>query len=68
MPANLTTLPHFSVSSAMNFANSPDVIDSSSAPRSAAENVQFMVKGLKKVCRDWRLDFKNGKLGNEAAA
>src|SRR5215471_14303258 len=35
MPANLTTLPHFSVSSTIRFANSSDVIDNSSAPMSA---------------------------------
>src|SRR6516162_6167532 len=33
MPANLTTLPHFSVSSAINAPNSVDVIGIGSAPR-----------------------------------
>jgi hypothetical protein len=44
MPADLTTLPHFSVSSTMNFANSPDVIDLAdtapeAAPTSQAEEL-----------------------------
>src|SRR5215813_4948724 len=36
MPANLTTLPHFSVSSATNFLNSAVVIDIGSTPNSAS--------------------------------
>jgi hypothetical protein len=35
MPANLTTLPHFSVSSAMNFPNSLGEPGSTVPPRSA---------------------------------
>ena len=35
MPANLTTLPHLSVSSAMNFPNSRAVVGNAVLPRSA---------------------------------
>ena len=36
MPANLTTLPHFSVSSAMSLANSAGELESTVPPRSAS--------------------------------
>ena len=36
MPANLITLAHFSVSSAMNLVNSPGEVENDMAPRSAS--------------------------------